>query len=266
MPRTAGPGPLSHREKVYIRSVVLECRRNNKEVTKEDLKAAVVEANSGDLNSFTAAKQTGANDTKILCYSKPSNPYLFIPFPFKLHTARNLVPKSFCEQLFKCLQKVEQNEPKMNMSSTLEKSNAYMWFLEHEKGEFKDVCDIVNNEMKSLLFVKKGDTNNKAMLHSKTADVFAEFVEKKKIPSLVTYLRYDSAKLHGCGPHQDVDSVFATALLYLKDSDTGPLRVEKIVSIAKMTTGDVIFMNPRVVHEVPFTLREQDRLVLVFTM
>lgn len=63
-----------------------------------------------------------------------------------------------------------------------------------------------------------------------------------------------------------MDSVFGTALLYLKDSASGPLQVEKYASMGPFNTGDVVYMDPRQIHEVPFTLREQDRQVLVFTM
>ena len=63
-----------------------------------------------------------------------------------------------------------------------------------------------------------------------------------------------------------VDSIFCTALLYLKDITIGRLHVDNVDFPELFYPGEVVFMDPRQEHEVTKCIRKEVRQVLVFTL
>lgn len=91
--------------------------------------------------------------------------------------------------------------------------------------------------------------------------------EKEKIPYLVSNPKYAVEKEHGCILHQDVDSVYCTAPLFIYDTSEGKLLVEGPNNLPELCyPGDVVFMKPRVAHKVGFTKRKECRKVVVLTI
>ena len=58
-------------------------------------------------------------------------------------------------------------------------------------------------------------------------------------------------EVEGCSLHQDFDSIFCIGLLYLNDTTSGRLLIEGCYLPEKFSTGDVVFLDPRQVHQVP---------------
>ena len=73
-------------------------------------------------------------------------------------------------------------------------------------------------------------------------------------------------EVEGCPPHQDVESVFCIGLLYLNDTTAGRAIIEGCDLPEKFSTGDVAFLDPRQVQQVPKCARDSMRRVLVLTM
>ena len=81
------------------------------------------------------------------------------------------------------------------------------------------------------------------------------------MPSLITYLKYEADNEHGTVKRQDVDSIFCTALLYLKDTTTGRLHVYNVDLPELFYLCDVVFMDLRQEHEVTKCIRNEVRQV-----
>ena len=95
------------------------------------------------------------------------------------------------------------------MSETLVGLDAKIWLLDHTSENMRSVCDYTANALADII----QDESAK--------NLFLEFVSKRRLPDLVSYLVYDSGHEQGSSEHQDVDSVFCTALLFIKNSTKG---------------------------------------------
>ena len=101
---------------------------------------------------------------------------------------------------------------------------------------------------------------------SENMGVFKDFISKNKVPFIFTYLKYEPDKEHRNVKHQDVDSIFCTSLLYLKDKTTVWLHVDNVNLPELFYLGDVVFMDPRQEHEVTNCIPNEVRQVLVLTL
>ena len=116
-----------------------------------------------------------------------------------------------------------------------------------------EACQVVTNAYEEIV-------DNEEVLTT-----FKEFVAKGKIPSATAFLRYDEGYECGLPNHQDIDGVFFSAILIIKDSTRGRLKIEGVSFPEEFDKGDFILMNPRVFHSVPEYKREEQRKVVVLT-
>ena len=66
-------------------------------------------------------------------------------------------------------------------------------------------------------------------------------------------MKYDAHKVQGATNHQDVDSVFCSALVYIRDTYKGRLHVKNFDLQDILNPCDVVFMDPRQIHHFTMT-------------
>ena len=162
------------------------------------------------------------------------------------------------------LDTTENKRVPRQMSETLENSRCSMWYLDKDSDIVSTISSFLCNKFPDI--VNTTGTARNVPLRTETIDTFRSFVEMNKLPSLVTYLKYEAEEEQGAPRHHDVDSVFCTALLYVKYTIQGGLQVEGVELPEKFEPGDVVFMDPRQIHDVETCVRGEERKVLVFTM
>ncbi len=259
-----GSSRISHRERVFLRSATLLARRQGVDVTKTILKEKILAANNSNESSVTLSKISSAVDTKKHCYGRPSNQYFFIPYGFGIHFVRALLPNTLLRSLIQVVGETESNFSMRNIRENLVDSDVAMWYLENNNDVIGQVCDLVSSAYKTCLHVS--GRGNQWAKRTETIEIFEEFVSKSKIPSTVTYLKYEQGKIQGCVDHQDVDSIFCTGLLYLKDTTRGRLHVANHDLPEFFSPGDLLLMDPCQIHSVTKLARDEVRQVMVFTM
>ncbi len=121
------------------------------------------------------------------------------------------------------------------------------WFPFHTKAAWK-------------LSGSAADSNRR----SDTIEAFNEFESKKKILSLVTYLKYEKDNIQGCVDHQDVDRVFRTGLLYVQDTIRGCLHISEHDLPEFLSPGNLLLMDPGQKHSVTKLARGKDHQMLEF--
>ena len=114
--------------------------------------------------------------------------------------------------------------------------------------------------------MKSGSDDKTKAVRDDTIQACNELVLKSRVPSSVSYLKYDANTMQGAVKHQDVDAVFCTALLYIQDTCTGRLHIENTDLLEFFLPGDVVFIDPRRIHEITKCARDHVRKVLVFTI
>ena len=122
-----------------------------------------------------------------------------------------------------------------------------MWFLDHEKNEVSNVCDIAFDTY--LCFEKK----------ARVRDVLKSFVDEGKLPTLVSMMTYEHGKLCGLVEHREIDATFFSVILIIKDIVHGRLQIRDVDLPEQFESGDRIFMDPCVLYSVPFFEREESR-------
>ncbi len=75
-----------------MRAITLFAKLQDEKVAHDILVKVILEANKGDEDSLTVGKFSVAIDTNKHCYSRPSNPYFFISYGFKIHFLPNFLP------------------------------------------------------------------------------------------------------------------------------------------------------------------------------
>ena len=164
------------------------------------------------------------------------------------------------------LAETEKTLGKRNIEETLESSDVPMWYLDMEHNVITNLIRIVCDAFVSFLESYESKYSRDLTLKRETIEVFKKFTREKKVPSVVTYLKYDVGKEQGTVRNQDVDATFCTVLLYLSDTSKGRLHCENTDLPEIFNPGDVVFMNPRQLHEVTKCARDRVRKVLVFTV
>ena len=86
-----------------------------------------------------------------------------------------------------------------------------------------------------------------------------------QISSMISYLKYEPNEVQGVTRHRDIDSIYCSALVFPWDTYNECLHVEGYNLPDIMYPGDVLFMDPRQIHEVTECSRSKARQVLVFT-
>ena len=160
---------------------------------------------------------------------------------------------------------MEQERVKKNLRDTVPDSCSTMWYIEHEHPVIKDLSSPILEEYKRVMenTEKKADIEYRHELK----EIFSEFVETSKVPSLLTYLKYEANKVQGCIEHRDVDSIFCTAILIVQVTSVGNLHVKDHNLPETLRAGDIVFMGPRIIHWVEKSAREVDgKVVVVFTI
>lgn len=97
-------------------------------------------------------------------------------------------------------------------------------------------------------------------------ELLSNFLEEERIPRLVSYIHYNAGETQGAPPHRDVDTVFATSIVYLQDTTVGRLQVNGHNLPEFFNAGDFLLIDPRKVHSVACAIRDTHRKVLVFTL
>ena len=132
------------------------------------------------------------------------------------------------------------------MSEILLGSDPKLRFLGHTSGNVRSVCDYITNAFADII----QDESAK--------NLFLEVVSNRRIPSLVSYLVYDSTSgrgqriLHRFAVHQGLHE----GCLHVCDCDL----------LEHFNIADVSFMDPRVRHWANFSVREKGWKVVVLTM
>lgn len=164
------------------------------------------------------------------------------------------------------LMETEKNGKKRNIEETLESSDVSMWYLDIDHQVIINLIGTICDAFVSFLETCESKSDRDLPLKRERIEVFKKFAGEKKVPSVVSYLKYEIGKEQGTVKHQDVDATFCTALLYISDTSTGRLHCENTDLPEIFNPGDVVFMNPRQLHEVTKCAREQVHQVLVFTI
>ena len=255
---------ITHRERIFVRAITLKTKLEKKKVTRKLLiKALNTACAENKENSIGITKIDAAINTKKHCLPKESNNRFFVPYLFGTSVCDKLIDVTLMKRLTKLVQRAEKSYQRRCMSETLVDSYVSMWYLQKPNSTLVDICDVIAR--KFLQVVENGGLRRYHHLRKQTCSSFRTMAESKRVPSLVTYLKYEEGKTNGCPRHQDVDAVFFTALLYLKDSPLGHLHIAKVDLPKLFYPGDVVIMDPRVEHWVDEVMRTEGRQVLVFT-
>ena len=166
---------------------------------------------------------------------------------------------------FTHLQDIERNAPKRNIQETLQDSNFALWYLSKDSEAIYTISTVFCNASAKILEEQDVKPNRYSCLKSETIEVFKEYVSRNELPSIVIYLKYEADKEYATVKHQEADSIFCTALLYLKDTTTNWLHVDDVDLPEFFYPGDV-FMDPRQEHGCTKCIRNELRQVFVLTI
>ena len=218
----------------------------------------------GDSSAVMIEKISAASSTRNNCQAFPPSNSMLVQWHTKSYVSRQLLPESLVEQLLQSADNEELKMEKKNLGETLSDSNALMWYMNMSEATLQTVSTLLYNEYIRIVGVtgRAADSN----LLDGVIEVIEDLVMKKEVPSVITYLKYEPDKVQGTSEHRDVDSIFCTALLILKDTSTGRLHIRNANLPEFFYPGDVIFMDPSQVHWVTKCARDEVRKVLVFTM
>ena len=134
-----------------------------------------------------------------------------------------------------------------------------MWYGDLSDATLQTVSTLSCNEYMRIVGVT-GRAGNSNSLDG-AIEVFEDFVMKKKVPYLITYLKYEPKK-----EHRDIDVILRTALFVLKDASTGRLNIGNANLPEFFYLGDVIFMDLCEVNSVAKCARDEVRKYLSFTI
>ena len=176
-----------------------------------------------------------------------------MPHAFGTKVIQQLVQCSALCALVDYIEEVENSSEEMNMSTTLQGSDSPLYYLDMKRNAQENVFNLLGN--KFLEFEAR----------ESVCDVFRSLVPSSKVPSLVSYITYKVGKICGLVNHQDVDATFFSAILIQKDTPNGRLHISGVDLPEKFEAGDVVFIDPRVFHQVTFAASEEKRQVVVLT-
>ena len=256
---------LSRRERIYVRQATISTKLKKEWVSKKVLEQALLDAYHGDETVVKDIdKMDAARSTRNTCLPFLSNSSVFIPWHTKVNVSKKLVRGSLLDSVIHYLEVAEKEQEKKNLGDTVPDSCSSMWYIDHKDPVVTDLSSAILEEYKRVM----DNTGKKADIEYRheVKEVFIEFVEANKVPSLVTYLKYEANKVQGCIEHRDADSIFCTAILIVQESRVGNLHVKNHNLPETLQAGDVVFMDPRIIHWVEKSAREVDRKVVVFTI
>ena len=255
---------ISHRERIFVRAVTLSTKLRKEKVTQSVLREAINDANDEEkATTIPIAKMSAALNTKKHCLPKDSNQRFFVPYMFGTVVATKLINSNLIERLGLLIFSTERDGYRRSMVETLRDSHVAMWYMDKTNEVLLEVSKKICEHFVNV--VQNNGTMRYHVLRRSTIDAFRTLADRRRVPSVVTYLKYEAGKKNGCPRHQDVDAVFFTALLYLKDSALGRLAINRNILPELFEPGDVVYMDPRVEHWVEEVAREEDRQVVVFT-
>ena len=214
---------ISHRERVYVRVITISTMLKGEKVTKKVLRQTLLDVNKGDISAVKIYKISTASSTRNNCHAFPSNNGMFVPWRIKSYVSRQLLSESLVEQLLKSVDNKELAIEKKNLGEPLSDSNASIWYMDMSDATLQTVSTLLCNEYMRIVRVtgRAADSN----LLDGVIEVFEYFVMKKKVPSVITYLKYEPNEVQGTSEHRDVDSILCITLPILKDTSTGRLHI-----------------------------------------
>ena len=122
------------------------------------------------------------------------------------------------------------------MCETLLGSDNPLWYIDDNSETNASVFRIIQKEFSNLLPKQQ------------LMDVFNDFVESGKLPTLVKLIAYAVGKECGLEAHQDVDCVFFTCHVMVQDSTEDRLHISRVDLPEKFDAGDMVMMDPRLWH------------------
>ncbi len=192
---------------------------------------AIVDAHNGDKSMDTEKKYDDARPTARNCFHNPSNPCFYTPYHFNVRIIKNAFSKKVLKNLCDYLEYVEEYDESTNISTTLQKSDSPLWFLNKADSALFDACEFVTSAYENS--VDKDEV----------LDTFQDFF-------LLSYLTYKVGKNSWPVKHQNVEGVFSSAILIIKDSLRGRLHITNVDLPEEFDNGDLILMDPCVFYSV----------------
>ena len=107
---------------------------------------------------------------------------------------------------------------------------------------------------------------NRLVKKSETITSSNDSFTQTVLPMSITYIKYDEGKKSDAIKHQDVQSVFATVILFARDTTQGRLHMENTALSELFECGDAVFMDPRQKHWVICAPRNEEREVIIFSI
>ncbi len=129
---------------------------------------------------------------------------------------------------------------------------AHFRFCNKAGSAVSDACEVVTSAYETLV-------DNDEVL-----DTFQDFVAVRKRPFLCVVSNLRGWKKCGQVNHKDMDVMFFSAILIMKDSLRGRLHITNIDLSEEFDKGDLILMDPSVFHSVTEYAREDKRKFVVF--
>ena len=234
---------ISHRERIFIRTVTISAKlRGRGKLSKKVLKNPLMQASHQDENLITIDKINAAKKTNEQCYSYLSNPYVFFPNNFKVQVARRLLSSSILSQLNELSEKTEEEELKRDIVETLTDSDVPMCCLDKDNQHLKEASVLLCKGHSRI--VERGSDDKNNAVRDQTIQACNELLEKTRVSSLVSCLKYEANIAQGAVKHQNLGTVFCTALLYIQDSYTGRLHIENTDLQEIFLTGERSLYGP----------------------
>ena len=96
--------------------------------------------------------------------------------------------------LFKgLLRDLENTGVERNMDTTLNDSDARIWYLSKNNELVREVIDLLGREFKKLLIGSGSERNQ--VRRNETVETFDKMLREGYIPSVITYVKYDAHKV-----------------------------------------------------------------------
>ena len=169
----------------------------------------------------------------MLCFHRPSNPYFFIPHRFGTKVILEAVTGEKLSSLNALLDWVQENVEPRNMSETLLVSDNPLWYIDNTDDAI----------MNAFRIIEKKFSNPQP--NQQKIDMFNDFRESGKLPTLFTLISYVVEKECGSQAHKMLIAFF-TCLVTVQDSTKDRLHIREVDLPEKFDGGDMIMMDPRV--------------------
>ena len=111
---------------------------------------------------------------------------------------------------------MEKKTKARKFGETLTDAKAKMWYISKGKTQtFLRIEEYICKKLRVCVEECSQDRNNERK-RAQARAVLDELFDSDRIPSTVTYLKYDAGQNLGAPAHRDVDSVYGTTILSCK--------------------------------------------------